>query len=130
MKLSEKTAKKLIVYFYQFQLNVLRREQSRVKNLRGVALTGWSRYDHFSVLCELLPVAVPSMILSLQILIYQNLEKASTEMFKLLKCDGGSLSKMDDCQWDGADLSSALGTLQFYQVITKPSGDLHMHELL
>ncbi len=25
----------------------------------------WSRYDHFAVLCELLPVAVPSLILNL-----------------------------------------------------------------
>jgi hypothetical protein len=80
-----------------------------------------SRYDHFSVLCELLPVAVPSLILSLQILQYQNLEKASTELFKFLKCDGGSLSKLEDCQWDGAELSHSLGTLQFYQVRIPPN---------
>jgi len=37
-------------------------------NFRGIALTGWSRYDHFSVLCELLPAALPSLILNLAIL--------------------------------------------------------------
>ncbi|KAM9717025.1 hexosaminidase D isoform 1-T2 [Menidia menidia] len=37
--------------------------------LKGIALTGWQRYDHLSVLCELMPVALPSLVACLQTLI-------------------------------------------------------------
>ncbi|XP_076024038.1 hexosaminidase D isoform X2 [Genypterus blacodes] len=37
--------------------------------LLGVALTGWQRYDHLSVLCELMPVALPSLASCLETLV-------------------------------------------------------------
>jgi len=33
-------------------------------DFRGIAITGWSRYDHFAVLAELLPLSIPSMVLA------------------------------------------------------------------
>ncbi|EDO35945.1 predicted protein [Nematostella vectensis] len=31
----------------------------------GIALTGWSRYDYFGTLCELLPAGIPSLVICL-----------------------------------------------------------------
>ncbi|XP_073345995.1 hexosaminidase D [Pagrus major] len=37
-------------------------------NLQGIAITGWQRYDHLSVLCELMPLALPSLAACVQTL--------------------------------------------------------------
>lgn len=37
-------------------------------HLQGIAITGWQRYDHLSVLCELMHVALPSLAACLQTL--------------------------------------------------------------
>ncbi|XP_044035272.1 hexosaminidase D [Siniperca chuatsi] len=41
--------------------------------LQGIAITGWQRYDHLSVLCELMSVALPSLAACLQTLIHGQL---------------------------------------------------------
>ncbi|XP_022315492.2 hexosaminidase D-like isoform X2 [Crassostrea virginica] len=42
-------------------LNVMAREGSKFKKIQGCAVTGWQRYDHYAVLCELFPQALPSL---------------------------------------------------------------------
>ncbi|KAJ0177451.1 hypothetical protein K1T71_007460 [Dendrolimus kikuchii] len=37
-------------------------------NFSGIVLTGWSRYDHYCTLCELMPLSMPSLASCLKIL--------------------------------------------------------------
>ncbi|XP_013146743.1 PREDICTED: hexosaminidase D-like isoform X2 [Papilio polytes] len=46
---------------YAFQINFV-----------GIIFTGWSRYDHYSTLCELLPVSLPSLKSCLRIFLKRN----------------------------------------------------------
>lgn len=60
-----------IAYHLANQLQWLKVAEALPRNsiqLHGIALTGWQRYDHFAVLCELLPVGIPSLAVCLQTL--------------------------------------------------------------
>ncbi|CAG5135906.1 unnamed protein product [Candidula unifasciata] len=47
-------------------LDALRVMKHKFKSIKGIALTGWQRYDHYSVLCELFPHGLPSLGLCLK----------------------------------------------------------------
>ena len=40
---------------------------NKTKNVSGLIITGWSRYTHYTVLCDLLPHSIPSLVLCLSV---------------------------------------------------------------
>lgn len=59
-----------------------------VQQVKGMVLTGWSRFDHFAVLCELMSTGIPSLAVDLQLI--QNggrIKKAYQKARELLQCD-------------------------------------------
>lgn len=53
---------------YKNQQSWLKLLSSTDTEIAGYVLTGWSRFDHFAVLCELLPPSIPSLFLNLILL--------------------------------------------------------------
>ncbi|XP_046409312.1 hexosaminidase D [Neodiprion pinetum] len=71
-------------------LEIIRKYSSRIK-FKGVFLTGWQRYDHFSVLCDLLPSAIPSLAVNLAVLksstLYDFPHDIPDNILKILNCE-------------------------------------------
>ena len=118
-------------------LEVMTRESTtnghgRPAKFKGLALTGWSRYDHFAVLCELLPVAVPSLVLNLVTVSSNGSESSKFRLTeKLLKCstDDRNYDRLSPltleqdphqfdlrrCRFPGAMVFGAVGSLHHYK---------------
>ncbi|KAJ8918610.1 hypothetical protein NQ315_013116 [Exocentrus adspersus] len=63
-------------------LDVMATQASAFKQgLMGIVITGWQRYDHFSVLCELLPASIPSLALNLITVTYGYFNSSLKEKF-------------------------------------------------
>ncbi|XP_018416917.1 PREDICTED: hexosaminidase D-like [Nanorana parkeri] len=85
----------------------------------GIALTGWQRYDHYSVLCELLPVTIPSLAVCLKTLKYgQFTEEAKKQTAHIL-----GFSKID-VEKSTCDGTGAFPGAEIYSLVRKIHVDL------
>ncbi|GLH02851.1 Hexosaminidase domain-containing protein [Gryllus bimaculatus] len=101
-------------------MDVINSYSQRIK-FRGIMLTGWQRYDHFAILCELLPVGLPSLATNLAFI--QEKDKKTSQILRqvmdVLKCDpplplspGMGLSH---CGFPGAGILEAAERLYILQ---------------
>ncbi|RUS68716.1 hypothetical protein EGW08_023522 [Elysia chlorotica] len=114
-------------------LEVIRKHQGSLR-FKGVALTGWQRYDHFATLCELLPVALPSLAVCLATIKNAGFTKEIYQYTsEILKCDDNiemTFPKIDkktkqavitqDCRFPGSDIYYAMqGFYAYTQISTQ-----------
>ncbi len=82
-----------IQHHYQNHISWIDVMKEKINNnivgFKGIAFTGWSRYDHFLVLCDLLPQAIPSLVFNMQVMQVGRLsETKKREITTSLGCSG------------------------------------------
>lgn len=105
---------------HRLWMQIVDKYSERIK-FEGIILTGWQRYDHFSVLCELLPVAIPSLAICLH---YVQGLITSTLIYpknvgQILQCENpyallGFNLGIPKCNFPGDSVLE--GVLQFHQL--------------
>ncbi|XP_050398340.1 uncharacterized protein LOC126816152 [Patella vulgata] len=99
-------------------IDIITKVHSNAPNLkfRGVALTGWQRYDHFSTLCELIPAAIPSLSVCLLTISNGGFTESEYNMVQhRLSCD----EDMVQCGFPGSDVYSLMQELRTFENETK-----------
>lgn len=99
-------------------LNALRSETlENYDRFQGFMITGWSRYDHFAVLCELFPAAVPSLTINMLTVQAGNystevLEKATESLHCATSLSLNHLGYSPVCKFPGSSVYQLIMKLQ------------------
>jgi len=93
----------------QAWLDVMSEQHKSFKgSFRGIVISGWQRYDHLGVLCELLPSGLPSLMTNL--LTVSNGKFDSAVVFKkfdsIMSCNGRNLYSNSPSTSSSPDLES------------------------
>lgn len=84
--------------FYSNPIHYIRNHESWIEQMtkvykefdrfQGLIISGWSRYDHLAVLCEMFPVGIPTLSMSAEtILAGRSLDGHYEKTSKLLRCN-------------------------------------------
>ncbi|NXI61256.1 HEXDC Hexosaminidase, partial [Anseranas semipalmata] len=110
-------------YHLKNQLSWLRVIQAMPRfaplRFQGIVLTGWQRYDHYSVLCELLPVGIPSLAVCLQTLANGGFTEETRR--KVLDALGFQSMQLEQSTCEGR---GAFPGVEIYRMVEQVNGHL------
>lgn len=100
-------------------MDVIAEYHDKIK-FKGIFLTGWQRYDHFAVLCEIFPVAIPSLV-SCMFYLNANGQPRMEKIFSMASVYLNCGSDMQFCEFPGSQIYNEVSALASLQVKIYPN---------